>query len=92
MQSGAVLQLFLMAFVITVYEPVLVGIFGQTLGHKIMKIRVVNKDGQTIGFFRALIRYLAKLFLGIFSILSLMGSNQAIHDMLVKSYVVDHKR
>ncbi|SMF81452.1 RDD family protein [Pseudobacteriovorax antillogorgiicola] len=78
----------MMLFVIFLYEPILVGYFRGTLGHKLMKLEVIRENGKKLGFLRAGVRYFLKSSLGVLSILSLMSSNQAIHDIVVKSFVV----
>jgi len=72
------------------YEPILVSVFGQTLGHKYRKIRVVDSTtNERIGFFRALIRSLIKAALGLYSFLTMLGGRrQAVHDHLTRSKVV----
>lgn len=71
--------------------------FQATPGKMVMKLRLVNKDGERITFPKALLRYIAKMlssiilglgFLSIFTDLK----KRALHDRLSEVYVVKGKR
>ncbi|WP_299617934.1 RDD family protein [uncultured Tenacibaculum sp.] len=73
------------------YDPVMVSLFGATIGHRFCKIEVQDESsGKKINFIKALIRFVTKAFLGWFSLLSIANSpkKQAIHDSIVNSVVV----
>jgi uncharacterized RDD family membrane protein YckC len=78
------------AAIILLYEPVLVAWRGATLGHSLRNLRVVDDRTQgNISFFKAIVRYVVKLVLGLLSFLT-MGTtqrHQAIHDLLTGSTV-----
>ncbi len=71
------------------YDPLCVSFFRATPGHYIKGLRVVSTDGKNLNFFKSFIRYVAKITLGILSLITILGSKkQAIHDKLTSSYVV----
>lgn len=67
-------------------------VFGATLGHRSMGIRVskVSDHGKKIPFPLALVRYVIKALLGWVSLLTVGSSKSrlAIHDMAVGSVVL----
>ena len=71
--------------------------FGQTPGKKAYEMKVVDsKNGNHIGFFRALIRFIAFLFTSA-TVLGLLlplyrKDKKALHDILVNSLVVIEKK
>jgi uncharacterized RDD family membrane protein YckC len=72
------------------YEPVFVWLGGGTIGHRLMNLRVVdNRTGGRVSAVKALMRYLVKAFLGVFSFftMSLSRRHQAIHDLVTNSSV-----
>ncbi len=80
-----------------VYFPVIEGFTGQTLGKKIIGIRVVRVDGADIGlvnaFLRRLLDWLDFAFLGLVAIIT-TGMNprmQRIGDMAGKTLVTQEK-
>lgn len=77
--------------VIFILEPLLVSTTGGSLGHHVFGIRVINKNhGGNINIFSALIRFIAKIILGFFSLVIYFTTTkyQAIHDYLAGSIVV----
>lgn len=73
------------------YDPLMVSLFGSTIGHRFCKIEVIDeKSGKKINFIKAVIRFVTKVFLGWISLLSIANSpkKQAIHDSIVNSVVV----
>lgn len=72
-------------------EPALVSFTGGTIGHHILGLRVVkNNTKQNLTFFSALIRFVIKVLLGFYSIVTLFTTKQyqAIHDLLIGSIVI----
>ncbi|WP_296382723.1 RDD family protein [Winogradskyella sp.] len=82
--------LFILYFIL--YEPLMISVFGYTLGHFYcdIKVRRENDFNKKINFPLALIRFLFKACLGWLSLLTITGSEkgQAIHDSVVKSVVL----
>jgi uncharacterized RDD family membrane protein YckC len=79
-------------FVFILYDPLMTSIFGGTIGHLIVGIRV-QRDDKTNGKIMlpmAIIRYLLKALLGWISFLTIIGNDKgkAIHDLTVNSVVV----
>jgi len=72
-----------------VYDPLLIFLFGQTAGHKLMKIVVVGNDGRKPSLIQAYIRFIMKCGLGMLSFFTMMHKGLAIHDYLSKTKVVD---
>ncbi|GAB5399937.1 MAG: hypothetical protein Aureis2KO_15220 [Aureisphaera sp.] len=75
------------------YEPLLVSIYGGTMGHSYSKITVRREadSEKKIGFVMAVLRFVVKFFLGWISLLTVTGTEkkQAIHDHIVKSVVLE---
>jgi len=71
--------------------------FGQTPGKKAYEMKVVDsKNGKNIGFFRAIIRFIAFLFTAS-TLLGLLlplyrKDKKALHDLLVNTLVVVEKK
>ena len=62
---------------------------GQTLGKKIMNIRVVKTNGAPLVFTDVLVRYFVFCFLGIGALLALFDANrQTLHDLLASTVVI----
>jgi uncharacterized RDD family membrane protein YckC len=81
-------------FIFILYDPLFTSLFGGTIGHMIMKIRVkrTSNTEKNILFHSAIIRYIVKVLLGWISLLT-VGTNKkhlAIHDMIAGSIVL-HK-
>lgn len=86
------LKMLLVLFLIVLYEPINVAVWGQTLGHRWQDLKVIDKaDKFRIGFVRALLRFLIKAGLGWFSIFwALFTSNkQSLHDLMTQSLVIN---
>ena len=79
-------------FIFGLYDPTMTSLFGGTLGHRCMGIRVSRKSdhGKNVAFPLALIRYVVKAMLGWLSLLTVGSSKTrlAIHDMAVGSVVL----
>lgn len=82
-------------FIFGLYDPIFTTIFGGTIGHMAANIRVkkVDNESKNIGFLFALLRFVVKALLGIFSLFT-VGSHPkhlALHDLVAKSIVVRNK-
>lgn len=79
-----------------IYDPLLTSLFGGTIGHKMIGLRVKSEQNEekNIQFHFAILRYVLKVFLGIFSLLSVSSNpkKRAIHDLIASSVVVYKKR
>jgi uncharacterized RDD family membrane protein YckC len=72
------------------YEPVTICLFGGTVGHRALNLRVVdNRTGRNISFGKALGRLVVKGVLGIFSFLTMAFTrrHQSVHDLLTNTSV-----
>lgn len=82
---------FLGALIIFILEPLLVSTTGGTIGHHMIGIEVKSKkSGGHINIFLAVIRFVVKVPLGIFSLISVLTSkhHQGIHDLIADSIVI----
>jgi len=79
-------------FIFLLYDPLFTSIFGGTIGHMILGIRVkrASNEEKNILFPLAIPRYIVKVLLGWISLLTVSGNEKrkAIHDFLVGSVVV----
>ncbi len=79
-------------FIFLLYDPLFTSIFGGTIGHMMIGIRVKKESNEkkNILFPLAILRYIVKAFLGWISLLTVLGNKKrkAIHDYLVGSVVV----
>jgi uncharacterized RDD family membrane protein YckC len=79
-------------FIFLLYDPLFTSIFGGTLGHMLLGIRVKRESDEkrNILFPLAVLRYIVKAFLGWISLLTVLSNEKrkAIHDYLVGSVVV----
>lgn len=74
------------------YEPLLVAIRGQTLGHARFNLQVVTVGtAGRVGLFRSFARWLTKLVAGWWSMLLMLTTTrrQAVHDAVSLTVVVD---
>jgi len=85
-------RMLLFAFIFLIYEPLFVSLFGQSIGHSYVKIKVVRDDQsqKNISFPVAVLRFLCKTLLGWLSLLTVSGNKKkkAIHDLIANSVVV----
>ncbi|MFI1743139.1 RDD family protein [Thalassobellus sediminis] len=83
-------------FLFLLYEPILVSIFGATIGHFFNDIVVKKEKDETknINFPIAIVRFILKAALGWLSLLTIHGDKkgQAIHDSFAKSIVKPFKK
>ncbi len=82
-------------FIFLLYDPLLVSLFGGTIGHHFngIKVRREENEKKNIFFHLALIRYIIKVFLGWISFFTINGNQKvkAIHDLAVGSIVIFKK-
>ncbi|MBR9859420.1 RDD family protein [bacterium] len=79
-------------FIFVLYDPLFTSLFGGTLGHYIMGIKVkhINHRDKNINIVFAIMRYLVKALLGWISLFT-VGQNKyrlAIHDYVGQSIVL----
>ena len=77
---------------VLVYEPTMLRLRGQTIGHGVMGIAVVKaSDGARLGFWAGALRFLTKATFGWLSLLLIFATPQrrALHDLVSGSLVVD---
>jgi len=80
-----------MAITIIVLGPLLVSMTGGTLGHHFVGIHVKNrKTGKNINIFAAILRFIIKIPLGLFSFILIFNTKRhlAIHDLVSGSVVL----
>lgn len=79
-------------FIFVFYDPLFTSVFGGTIGHMMLGIRVKRESNEqkNITFSSAILRYIVKAFLGIISLLTVSRNEKrkAIHDYLVGSVVI----
>ncbi|MEQ9091877.1 MAG: RDD family protein [Balneola sp.] len=87
------IRLFTLLSIFFLYDPIFVSIFGGTIGHYILGLRVKQNryEDKNINFILAFGRYLAKLLLGWLSLLTVSGSQKkrALHDMISGSVIIN---
>ena len=75
------------------YEVLLISFKGGTLGKRMLKLKVVNKEGNQLTLQHSLLRSVSKLlgagtfFIG-FAIIELNQQKKSIHDMLSRTFVI----
>ncbi|HUA39337.1 MAG TPA: RDD family protein [Candidatus Sulfopaludibacter sp.] len=95
-KGALVLQLVLFAIQMTIgilYEVILIGKYGATLGKMACKIKVVTADGGRVSYLRAFGRYFAKMLSSFtcligFIIAAFDGQRRALHDHICNTRVV----
>ena len=79
-------------FIFFLYDPILTSVFGGTIGHHLIGLRVKREDesGKNILLHMAILRFIMKSLLGWISLLTVTGNDKkrAIHDFLAQSVVV----
>ncbi len=79
-------------FIFLLYDPIFTSIFGGTIGHMFIGLRVKRESNEqkNILFHLAILRYIVKSLLGWISLLTISSNKKrkAIHDFLVGSVVV----
>ncbi|MAW94191.1 MULTISPECIES: RDD family protein [unclassified Leeuwenhoekiella] len=83
-------------FVFLAYEPIMVSVFGFSLGHFLNDLRVKrhSNPSKNLNIFLAIVRFITKSLLGWISLLTISGNpeRRAIHDMLSDSVVIFFKK
>lgn len=75
------------------YEVLLISFKGGTLGKRMLKLKVVNKEGNQLTLQHSLLRSVSKLlgagtfFIG-FAIIELNQQKKSLHDMLSRTFVI----
>lgn len=75
-------------------EPIMIALTGGSIGHHLVGIKVVrSSDQKNLGLGWCFIRYLVKIPLGIYSIVSmwLTTKHRAVHDLASKSLMIFKK-
>jgi uncharacterized RDD family membrane protein YckC len=79
-----------------VYEPLMVSVFGATIGHLVngLYVRRSSDVSRKVIFPLAIVRYIAKVFLGVISLFTVSSNfeGKAIHDIIVNSVVLKKKK
>ncbi len=79
-------------FIFLLYDPIFTSLFGGTIGHMIIGIRVKRESNElrNILFPLAILRYVVKALLGWISMITIARNikGKAIHDIVVGSVVV----
>ncbi len=76
---------------IFLYEPIMVSLFGASIGHRMCKLKVQNaKNSKKISIIKAIIRFLMKMILGWISLFTISNNKErkTMHDMIVDSVVI----
>jgi uncharacterized RDD family membrane protein YckC len=83
-------------FIFFLYDPLFTSVFGGTIGHMMMGMRVKRENDETknILFPMAIVRFAVKAVLGWISLLTVLGNEKrkAIHDYLIRSVVVYYQK
>ena len=79
-------------FVFGLYEPIFISLFGGTIGHFLIGIKIRRKSNHSkkLLFPVAVVRFLIKGTLGVISLLTISGNKEglAIHDIFSGSIVL----
>ena len=83
-------------FLFIIYDPLFTSLFGGTLGHYAMGLRVrnVKKPEKRIHIFAAAVRFAVKAFFGLISliVISVTSKGQGLHDLIAGSVVITKKK
>lgn len=84
------------SLLMVVYIIYFEGTTGQTLGKKIVGVKVIGYDGNTIGIPMAILRYIGKIVSTIILMIGYImaafdSKKQALHDRIAKTYVIKVK-
>ena len=86
--------LFALCLVLSIlYEVLLTSFKGGTIGKRMVKLKVVNKEGKSLTLQHSLLRSMSKLvgsctfFIG-FAIIELNQQKKSLHDMLSRTFVI----
>jgi uncharacterized RDD family membrane protein YckC len=79
-------------FSLYLYEPILITLFGGTVGHHVLKVNIkkLKNPELKLNIFQASLRFITKYLLGWLSFLTITGNKRrrAIHDMTSGSIVL----
>lgn len=82
-------------FSLYLYEPIFISIFGGTIGHNILKVKIrkINHQDKKLNIFQASLRFVTKYLLGWISFLTITANKRkrGIHDMTSGSIVLYKK-
>jgi uncharacterized RDD family membrane protein YckC len=85
-------RIIVFVFIFLLNDPLFTSIFGGTIGHMMIGIRVKRESNEqkNIPFPFAILRFVVKALLGIISLFTVFGNEKrkAIHDYLVGSVVI----
>lgn len=83
----------IMIVLFIIYEPLTVGLYGGTFGHRVqgLEVRKVSDTSERIGLLMAIIRVVFKFVLGVFSVITsyMRADNRCIHDLICGTVVVN---
>lgn len=89
--ENSIVKSFLLFFLVLTLEPFMVSFTGGSVGHHFAGIKVVDqRTQQHINLIRSYCRFLVKLVLGVYSLLSILFTQryQAVHDIAAHSVVL----
>jgi len=85
----------ILIFMIYLYDPLLVSVFGGTIGHQMMnmKVKKYNNPNKNIWIGAAVLRYFIKGLLGWLSFITITFNKRkrSLHDMASGSIVIDKR-
>lgn len=75
---------------IFLYEPIMVSLFGASIGHRMCKLKVCSdRTSKNLSLIKSIVRFLIKFMLGWVSLITISNNKQkkAMHDLVVNSVV-----
>ena len=91
-QTPIFVRVLIFIFCIYLYEPLLITLYGGTIGHHLVKIgiRKVNHPEKKINLLQASVRFITKYIFGWLSFITVTFNRRkrAIHDMVSRSIVL----
>ncbi|PSR56477.1 RDD family protein [Adhaeribacter arboris] len=81
----------ILIFTLFLYDPIFISLFGGTIGHQLLDMRVIHvKSSGNLNFGLAVLRFVVKVLLGWLSFLTIMFNpeRRAIHDIISDSLVI----
>jgi uncharacterized RDD family membrane protein YckC len=79
---------------VSLYYTILIKMYGQTIGKKVLGIKVIRQDGKRITFWGAFCREIIWKYVGIFILgigflmVAIRKDKRALHDLAMKTIVV----
>lgn len=75
------------------YHTILTAKYGGTMGKRLLRLRVINEEGQHVNYLQSSIRYLGTILSGAifylgYLMIGISRSKQGLHDKLCKTYVI----